>query len=82
MKEVQVVAIRDNRITVIADRAPARLYLRVNGLVETVNGKRFFGEPVEASVCDDLAAEALAQLLREPGVAYVREDVADLQVGC
>jgi hypothetical protein len=82
MKEVQVIAIRGNRITIVADRAPARLFLRVNGLVETVNGKLFFGEPIEAAVCDDLTDEALAQMLREPGVAYVREDVADRQVGC
>ena len=77
LKEVQVVLVRDSRITVIVDKKQARVYVRVNNLIETVNGKLFHGEPFEAIVRDDLDADQLLEALREPGVAYVRDDILD-----
>ena len=77
LKEVQAVLVRDSRITVIVDKKQARVYVRVNNLVETINGKLFHGEPFEAIVRDDLNAEQLLEALREPGVAYVRDDILD-----
>ena len=75
LREVQAILVRDNRITVIVDKTQARVYVRVNNLVETINGKLFHGEPFEAVVRDDLNEEYLLAALREPGVAYVREDI-------
>ncbi len=59
----------------IVDKTQARVYVRVNNLVETINGKLFHGEPFEAVVRDDVNEEELLTALREPGVAYVREDI-------
>ena len=64
LKEVQAVLVRDSRITVIVDKKQARVYVRVNNLVETINGKLFHGEPFEAIVRDDLNAEQLIEALR------------------
>ena len=75
LTEVQAILVRDSRITVIVDKTQARVYVRVNNLVETINGKLFHGEPFEAVVRDDVNEEELLTALREPGVAYVREDI-------
>ena len=75
MTEVQAVLVRDDRITVIVDKAQARVYVRVNNLVETSNGKLFHGAPFEAVVRDDMTEPQLLEALREPGVAYVRKDI-------
>ena len=75
LKEVQAILVRDGRITVIVDKAQARVYVRVNNLVEKSNGKLFHGEPFEATVRDDMTEAQLLETLREPGVAYVRKDL-------
>ena len=59
----------------IVDKAQARVYVRVNNLVEKSNGKLFHGEPFEATVRDDMTEAQLLETLREPGVAYVRKDL-------
>ena len=75
LPEVQAILVRGGRITVIVDKARARVYVRVNKLVETSNSKLFHGEPFEAVVRDDLDEAQLLEALREPGVAYVRKDL-------
>jgi serine/threonine protein kinase len=75
LTEVQAIVVRDSRITVIVDKAQARVYVRVNNLVEKSNGKLFHGEPFDAVVRDDLNEAQLLETLREPGVAYVRKDI-------
>ena len=45
----------------------------IQSLVDTINSKLFSGDPVEASVRDDLSPEDLESFLREPGITYVRE---------
>ena len=59
LTEVQAILVRDSRITVIVDKTQARVYVRVNNLVETINGKLFHGEPFEAFVRDDVNEEEL-----------------------
>jgi len=76
LEDVRAIAIQGDRVTVVVDHAEARIYMRVNGLVETINHKLFHGEPVEVAVRDDLSPEELQRLLREPGVAYVRDEEA------
>jgi serine/threonine protein kinase len=73
--EVKAILVRGGRITVIVDKAEAKIYLRVNSLVDTINAKLFHGEPFEAAVRDDVSPEQLRDVLREPGVVYVREDI-------
>ena len=71
--EVSVITARDDLITVVVENATASLYLRINGLTETLNGKLFYGEPLQVAIRDDIDAETLQSILREPGVRYVRE---------
>jgi hypothetical protein len=71
--EVKVITARENLITVITESATASLYLRINSLTETLNGKLFYGEPLQVAIRDDVDAETLQSILREPGVHYVRE---------
>jgi hypothetical protein len=60
---------------VIVDQAKAKLYIRVNSLIDSVNKKLYFGGNFEAAVRDDLSSNEFHRILREPRVIYVREDV-------
>jgi hypothetical protein len=62
------------RFTVLADRARARTYVRANAIVDSVNGKMFFGDPFSVVVRDDLPPEEEQALLTGPGILYVREE--------
>lgn len=73
--EVRAIRISDDQIVVIVDEAKAKLYLRINSLVEAVNRKIYFGKPVKAAVRDDLPNGEFQQILRESGIVYVREDI-------
>jgi len=77
LPEVRAILVRDEQLSVIVDQAKAKMYIRINSLVDTINRKRFFGEPVKAEVRDDLSPEDLQKDLRKPGVVYVREDVLE-----
>jgi serine/threonine protein kinase len=77
MPEVGLVAVEGMRLTVVADRAQAKTYVRVNALVEAINSSMFFGEPFTVVVRDDARQEEVKALLSNPGVLYVRDDVLD-----
>ena len=75
MPEVQAIVVRDNRTTVIVDKAQASVYMRVHRATERANAKLFRGAPFESAVRDDLTEAELSATLREPGVVYVRTDL-------
>ncbi|MHB8055706.1 MAG: serine/threonine-protein kinase [Candidatus Aminicenantales bacterium] len=72
---IQAVIFRDDKLTVVVDKAPASVYLRITGLVEAMNGKLFFGKPVEADIQSDLSEDEIKPLIRRLGVVYVRSDL-------
>lgn len=74
--EVRAILRTGDDVSVIVERAPARLLLRVNDLVERVNARLFFGKPVQAGIRDDLPEDEFQRLLRLPGILYVRQDVS------
>jgi predicted Ser/Thr protein kinase len=74
LQEVRIIAVDGLRITVVADKALARTYVRINALVDAMNARMFFGEPFKVVVRDDLTPEETRALLTSPGVLYVRED--------
>ena len=76
--EVQLITVRGNQITVVVQKAKAKIYLHVNNLMEKVNQKQFYGESLEATVKDRVDKDELSQMLSDPGVAYVRQEVFDL----
>jgi predicted Ser/Thr protein kinase len=72
---VKAIFVNQEHVTVVVDKAQAAIYLHVNSLIDEANQKRYFGEPLTASVRDDLPPGDLQRLLRQPGVAFVRDDV-------
>jgi predicted Ser/Thr protein kinase len=75
MPEVSLIAVDGSRILVLADRAAAKTYVRVNALLDDVNARLFFGDPFTVAVRDDLPPGELRAVLQRPGVLYVRDDL-------
>lgn len=73
--EVKAVFIRGDQVTVVLDKAPAKTYIKINGLIDSVNEKIRFGKPVEAALRDDVGEADFQNLLRTAGLVYAREDV-------
>lgn len=74
LPEVRVVVIDGKLATVLVERAPAKLYQRINDLMSACNRKLFFGEPMKVAIRDEVGPEELRKILAQPGVRYVRED--------
>ena len=72
---VKAVIIKEDRVTVVVEKAQANIYIRVNSLIDQVNKKLYFGKHLTVAVRDDLTGEEFQRLIREPGVAYVHEDI-------
>ncbi len=73
--EVRLITFQQNRAMVVVDRLQAKIYLRINGLMEELNQKLFFGERMSVVVRDDFTPEEFRSMLKEPGALYVRDDV-------
>ena len=76
LPEVRVVALDGMRLTLVADRAQAKTYVRANALLDSVNSSMFFGDPFTLVIRDEATPEEEKVLLSSPGVLYVREDEA------
>jgi len=74
--EVRAVIVSGDKVTVVADRPPAALYLRVTSLIEGVNKKLYFGRHVEAEVRGDIPEAEFQSLVKQTGVLYIKEDSA------
>jgi serine/threonine protein kinase len=72
--EVRAVIVREDKVTVVADKPPAGLYLRVTSLIEGVNKKLYFGKHVEAEIKSDVAEAEFQNLVKQTGVVYIRDD--------
>ena len=81
LPSIQAVIYRDEKLQVIVDKAPASVYLRITGLVDSMNGKMFFGKPVETDIRSDLPEDEIQALIRRLGVVYVRPDLLGEPVG-
>ncbi len=73
--EVKAITHIEGELSVIVDKAQAKLYIRINSLLDSMNRKLYFGVPLKAAVRDDLSEEDFQRILRAPGVLFVREDV-------
>ncbi len=72
---VRAIRVKDNKITVVADKTQANLYIRVNSMVDNINKKLYIGRSVEAVVRDDLSPDEFQSMLRETNIVYVRDDI-------
>jgi serine/threonine protein kinase len=77
-REVRLVALFDDNLTVVADEVSAKLYSQVHRIVDSINRGLFSGKPLASTVRDDVQPAELAQMLQRSGVLYVRDDVAKL----
>jgi predicted Ser/Thr protein kinase len=75
LPEVKAVAIRNDQIVVVLDRAPAKTYIRVSSLIGAANSKLFYGKPITGTIRDDMTDEELLAIIKQPGALYVRDDV-------
>ncbi len=72
--EVRLVAIRENRVTVVLDKAPAKVYIRITALIEELNQRLFVGRDVTAEVKSEIPETEVQTMLRQVGVVYAREE--------
>jgi predicted Ser/Thr protein kinase len=75
LPEVKLITCQQNKILVVVDRTQAKIYVRVNGMLESMNRKLIFGDPMTVAVRDDVPQEELRKILQQPGVLYVHDDL-------
>lgn len=74
LPEVRLVTASDKHVTVVVDQIQAKTYLRVHGAIDAINMKLFFGGPLSVTLKDDISPEEYRQMLRAPGIIYLRDD--------
>jgi serine/threonine-protein kinase len=72
--EVRLVTLDGMRLTVLADNAKARTYVRANAALDSINASMFFGDHFTLVIRDGAGAEEERALLSGSGVMYVRDD--------
>ena len=74
LPEVRAVVIRDDRVTIVMDHAPAKTYIRISSLIDEINRRLYFGKPVTAEIKDEISDLEFRNLLRTQSVAYARDE--------
>jgi predicted Ser/Thr protein kinase len=72
--EVRLVTVREDRVTVVVDKAPAKVYIRITALVDDLNRGLFFGKDIKAEIRTEVTDAETTAMLTQVGVAYARED--------
>ncbi len=72
--EVRLVTVRDDRITVVVDKAPAKVYIRITALVDELNRSLFVGKDVKADIRTEIPEDEAKTMLTQVGVVYAREE--------
>lgn len=74
--EVRLVTARDDRVVVVVDKAPAKIYIRITALVEELNRSLFIGKDIKAEIRTDITEAETTSMLTQVGVLYAREEAA------
>lgn len=72
--EVRLVVIRENHVTIVLDKAPAKVYIRITALIEELNQRLYVGRDVTAEVKSEIPEAEAQAMLRQVGVVYAREE--------
>jgi hypothetical protein len=72
--QVRVVVIRENRVTVVLDKAPAKVYIRITALIDDLNRRLFVGKDFAAEVKSEVPEAEVRAMQKQVGVVYARED--------
>ena len=75
LPEIKAVVVREDQVMIVLDDAPAKTYIHITSLVDSLNAKLLVGKRVTAEIKDNLADQELQRLIRQPGVVYVRDDI-------
>jgi hypothetical protein len=75
LPEVKAVLARQDQLTVVLDRAPAKTYIHISSLIDSANSRLFFGKPFIVQIKDDLNDQETQRFVRQPGVVYARDDI-------
>ncbi|HPW18251.1 MAG TPA: serine/threonine-protein kinase [Candidatus Aminicenantes bacterium] len=71
--QVRLILAREDRVTVVLDQAPAKVYIRITALVDELNARLFVGKGVTADVKSDLSEDEVRTMQKQVGVVYARE---------
>ena len=74
LKEVRLVTLQGNQITVIAGNPTAKTYLRLNSLLTSANQRLFHAEPLSMVIREDVSESEMKSLLSSTRVQYMRDD--------
>jgi predicted Ser/Thr protein kinase len=72
--EVRLVTVRDDRLTVVVDPAPAKVYLRINALLDELNRSLFVGKDIKGEIKTDIDDVQARTMMTQMGVVYAREE--------
>ena len=72
--EVRLIVARENRVTVVLDKAPAKVYIRITALSEELNQRLYVGRDITAEVKSEIPETEVQAMLRQVGVVYAREE--------
>jgi tRNA A-37 threonylcarbamoyl transferase component Bud32 len=75
LPEVKAVIVREDQVIVILGDAPAKTYIHITSLIDSLNSKLLVGKRVTAEIKDGLTDQELQRMIRQPGVVYVRDDI-------
>ena len=76
LPEVRIIALEEMKLTVVVDQAVAKTYVRLNAILDKINGSMFFGAPFTMLITDDLGPEEVRTLLKGPGILFMRDEPA------
>jgi hypothetical protein len=75
--EVRLITVVDDRVTVVLDKAPAKVYVRITALVDELNRSLFIGKDIKAEIRSEITEAEAQAILRQVGVVYAREEGPD-----
>lgn len=75
LSEVKAIIEQEDHVIVILGEAPAKTYIHITSLVDSLNSKLLLGKRVTVEIRDDLTDQEFQRLVRQPGVVYVRDDI-------
>ncbi len=75
LKAVQLVGVQEDQLLVIVEDPTAGTYLKLNSMLESVNGGLYSGQPLTMEV-REAGDQDIRELAMTSGVQYIRKDLA------
>ena len=73
LQEVRLVTVDRGSFLVAAENPPARTFVKLNAILESVNEKLYYGAPFRMTVREDASDDDLRALARNTSVRFLRE---------